>query len=138
MNRNGRKRTFRQVRPAKIQISLCILAVRSESSLVAFCIVKDAKCLHADHDCANGLSLCWTRPPPPPPPPPSILYKSIAGRFWPLSYPDGSITSRCRSIKNAYWGAICKKVGFLALRLNRFIITDKGIYFIIFHYILHE
>ena len=33
----------------------------------------------------------------------SILYKSIAGRYWPVSYPDGPITARYRFIKNAYW-----------------------------------
>ena len=35
--------------------------------------------------------------------PGSILYKSIAGRYWPVSYPDGPITARYRFIKNAYW-----------------------------------
>ena len=35
--------------------------------------------------------------------PASILYKSIAGRYRPVSYPDGPITARYRSIKNAYW-----------------------------------
>ena len=33
----------------------------------------------------------------------SILYKSTAGRYRPVSYPDGPITARCRFIKNAYW-----------------------------------
>ena len=35
--------------------------------------------------------------------PASILYKSIAGRYRPVSYPDGAITARYRFIKNAYW-----------------------------------
>ena len=35
--------------------------------------------------------------------PASILYKSIAGRYRPVSYPDGPITARYRFIKNAYW-----------------------------------
>ena len=35
--------------------------------------------------------------------PASILYKSTAGRYRPVSYPDGPITVRCRFIKNAYW-----------------------------------
>ena len=35
--------------------------------------------------------------------PASILYKSTAGRYRPVSYPDGPITARCRVIKNAYW-----------------------------------
>ena len=35
--------------------------------------------------------------------PASILYKSIAGRYGPVSYPDGPIMARYRFIKNAYW-----------------------------------
>ena len=35
----------------------------------------------------------------------SILYKSIAGRYRPVSYPDGPITTRYRFIKNAYWAS---------------------------------
>ena len=35
--------------------------------------------------------------------PASILYKSIAGRYRPVIYPDGPITARYRFIKNAYW-----------------------------------
>ena len=49
MSRNVRKRTFWHVLPTKIQISLRIRAVWSESSLSAFWIVKDAKFLHADN-----------------------------------------------------------------------------------------
>ena len=33
----------------------------------------------------------------------SILYKSIAGHYQPISYPDGPITASYRFIKNAYW-----------------------------------
>ena len=36
--------------------------------------------------------------------PASILYKSTAGRYRPVSYPDGPISARYRFIKNAYWG----------------------------------
>ena len=35
--------------------------------------------------------------------PVSILYKSIAGCYRPVSYPDGPITARYRFIKNASW-----------------------------------
>ena len=35
--------------------------------------------------------------------PASILYKSTADRYQPVSYPDGPITARCRFIKNASW-----------------------------------
>ena len=35
--------------------------------------------------------------------PASILYKSTAGRYRPVSYPDGPITARYRLMKNAYW-----------------------------------
>ena len=38
--------------------------------------------------------------------PVSILYKSIAGRYRPVSYPDGPITARYRFIKNAYWESV--------------------------------
>ena len=41
-------RNFGHVHPAKIQISLRIRAVLSESSLGALWIDKGAKCLHAD------------------------------------------------------------------------------------------
>ena len=37
------------------------------------------------------------------PSPASILYKSIAGRYRPVSYPDAPITARYRFIKYAYW-----------------------------------
>ena len=37
------------------------------------------------------------------PPPASILYRFIAGRYRPVSYPDGPITARYRFKKNAYW-----------------------------------
>ena len=35
--------------------------------------------------------------------PVSIFYKSTAGRYRPVSYPDGPIKARCRFIKNANW-----------------------------------
>ena len=35
--------------------------------------------------------------------PAGILYKSIAGRYRPVSVADGPITARYRFIKNAYW-----------------------------------
>ena len=48
-----RKRNLRHVRPAKIQISLRIRAVWSESSLGTFWIAKVAKFLHADNEDAD-------------------------------------------------------------------------------------
>ena len=45
-----RKRTFGQKRLATIQISLRFRAVWSESSLCAFWIAKNAKCLHVDNE----------------------------------------------------------------------------------------
>ena len=58
-----RKRTFGHVRPAKVQISLRICTVWSESSLDAFWIAKDAKFLHADNSdsdqTARMRSLIW-------------------------------------------------------------------------------
>ena len=35
--------------------------------------------------------------------PGGILYKSIAGRYRPVIYPDGPITARYRFVKNASW-----------------------------------
>ena len=40
--------------------------------------------------------------------PASIIYKSIAGRYRPVSYPDGPITARYRFINNASW-VYCSK-----------------------------
>ena len=45
--------------------------------------------------------------------PVNILYKSIAGRYRPVSYPDGPITARYRFMKNASW--VC---GMLQLKGN--------------------
>ena len=56
------------------------------------------------------LSKCNTAPA-------SILYKSTAGRYRPVSYPDGPITAHYRFIKNAYWG----EVGFSSF--SRFLIA---------------
>ena len=53
MSRNVRKCTFADTRPAKIQISLRIRAVWSESSLGAFWIAKDATFFHADNEDSN-------------------------------------------------------------------------------------
>ena len=41
--------------------------------------------------------------------PVSILYKSIAGRYRPISVADGPITARYRFIKNASWVRPSKK-----------------------------
>ena len=35
-----------------------------------------------------------------------VIYKSIAGRYRPVSYPDGPITARYRFIDNASWELI--------------------------------
>ena len=50
MSRNVRQRTFRHVRPVKIQISLRIRAVWSETSLGALWIVNDARIVHEDNE----------------------------------------------------------------------------------------
>ena len=49
------------MRLAKIQINLRIRALRSESSLGAFLIAKDAKFLHTDNEDSDqsDLSLLW-------------------------------------------------------------------------------
>ena len=65
ISQNVRKRTFGHVRPAKIQISRCMRALWSDSSLGAFWTAKDAKSRHADNEDwswahANAdLSLLW-------------------------------------------------------------------------------
>ena len=59
MNRNVRECTFRRVRPARIQISLRIRAVWSESSLGAFWIAEDAKFLHTNNDDSDQTA--WIR-----------------------------------------------------------------------------
>ena len=53
INRVIRKRTFGHKRPAKIQISLRIRAVWSESTLGAFWIAKDSSFLYADNEDSN-------------------------------------------------------------------------------------
>ena len=50
MSRNVRERILAHVLPVKIQISLRVRAVWSESSFGAFWIAKDAKFLHADNE----------------------------------------------------------------------------------------
>ena len=47
--------------------------------------------------------------------PASILYKSIAGRYRPVSYPDGPITARYRFIKNAMGCCVFMVVPLLQL-----------------------
>ena len=37
-----------------------------------------------------------------------VLHKSIAGRYRPISYPDGPISARCRFICNASWDFILR------------------------------
>ena len=61
MSRNIRKGTFGLVRPAKLQISLCIRVVWSESPVFAFWIAEDfAKFLHGDNedwwDCVDAMA----------------------------------------------------------------------------------
>ena len=46
----SRERTFRHIRPAKIQINLHICVFWSESSLGAFWLAKDPKFLYADNE----------------------------------------------------------------------------------------
>ena len=48
--------------------------------------------------------------------PTNILYKYIAGRYRPVSYPDGPITARYRFIKNAYW--VLSKYDIVSLDLR--------------------
>ena len=58
MIRNVRKRTSGYVRPAKIQISLRIRAVWSESSLDTFWIAKDETFPHAENEIFDQTAGC--------------------------------------------------------------------------------
>ena len=49
----------------------------------------------------------------------SIFHKSIAGRYRPVSYPDGPITGRYRFIKNAYWDRSKLKTNLIITFLRR-------------------
>ena len=53
--------------------------------------------------------------------PVSILYKSIAGRQRPVSFPDGPITARYSFIKIASW--VC---GEITLMWNTFWMNEKA------------
>ena len=53
MSRHVRKHTYGHVRPAKIQISLRIHALRPDFALDAFWIAIDAKFLDADNEDTN-------------------------------------------------------------------------------------
>ena len=56
---NVRKRTFKHVCPAKIQIILRIRVVWSEFSLGAFWIIKDAEFLHAENEESDQTVRRW-------------------------------------------------------------------------------
>ena len=60
--------------------------------------------------------------------PASILYKSTAGRYRPVSYPDGPITARYRFIKNAHWEA--GKTDLSLLPLHLLLIRICSMYFL--------
>ena len=47
--------------------------------------------------------------------PASILHKSIAGRYRPVSYPDGPITARYRFMYNAYWECCLRWLSVLCI-----------------------
>ena len=59
MSRNERKHTLGHMRPRKTHVSMCIHAVRPESSLGAFWHAKDAKILHADNE--DAVKTAWMR-----------------------------------------------------------------------------
>ena len=56
MSLNVRKRTFEHVRQVKIQISLRIHTIWSESALGAFLIAKDAKLINTDNEDWSGCA----------------------------------------------------------------------------------
>ena len=47
-----------------------------------------------------------------------ILHKSIAGRYRPVRVADGSITARCRFIKNASWDTLSDILGWCIFKVS--------------------
>ena len=58
--------------------------------------------------------------------PASSLYKSIAERYRPVSYPDGPITARYRFIKNAYWDRCSTNWGYTVQVSSRIVYLWEG------------
>ena len=90
------------MRPTKTQISLRASVRQSDQSIVRIKnngVLGYPTCAQYRFwsECANAQADLNFRNPA------SILYKSTAGRFRPVSYPDGPMTARCRFVKNAYW-----------------------------------
>ena len=63
MSHNTRKCTLTHVLPQKIQISLDIPAVWSESSMGAYWKVKDAKFLYVDNEEWSDCEVDWLQSP---------------------------------------------------------------------------
>ena len=61
--------------------------------------------------------------------PVSILYKSITGRYRPVSYPGGPITARYRFIKNAYW-VICHLAIYIPYSHKHHLMSRQLIFFL--------
>ena len=55
----------------------------------------------------------------------SILYESTAGRYRPVSYPDGPITARYRFMYNAYWVFCFRKGDYFCDFLFAFLHTKS-------------
>ena len=82
--------------------------------------------------------------------PASILYKSIAGRYRLVSYPDGPITARYRFIKNAYSdptinicgrahrGPVCGFVFWLRVTIKPFALFHDGVFDMYFTVRFHK
>ena len=63
--------------------------------------------------------------------PANILNKSIAGRYRPVSYPDGPITARYRFIKNAYWDDTGYKKKNATCMLSRHLVISNKVRMVI-------
>ena len=78
-------------KPLRIYVGVYMSVCSCVCLRVAYVYIKPNISAYAIH-----MVSCITNPA-------SILYKSIAGRYRPVSYPDGPITARYSFIKNAYW-----------------------------------
>ena len=69
----------------------------------------------------------------------SILYKSTAGRYRPVSYRDGPITARCRFTLNAYWDGPKENKDIICIMMKFYgrntILTPAAVNLIVFLFV---
>ena len=87
--------------PLQAFVRRCYFLAVSLFIFVRFVVVTASKTVQIKLPTKFPTTKHWTTEDPT-----SIFYKSIAGRYRPVSYPNGPITARFRFIKNAYWDVI--------------------------------